>query len=118
MRYVALATDYDGTIATDGVVPDDVVKTIERVRESGRRTILVTGRELEDLRQAFDRLDVFDRVVAENGAVLFDPATESWTSFPGSGPEANVRQILGRPGEVFLPESGTDRLTIVYTGTR
>jgi hypothetical protein len=27
-----------------------------------------------------------------------------------------VRQILGRPGEVFLPESGTDRLMVVHTG--
>ncbi|WP_243444769.1 virginiamycin B lyase family protein [Sphingosinicella humi] len=53
-----------------------------------------------------------------NATLAFDPAAESWTSFPGSGPEANVRQILGRPGEVFLPESGTDRLMIVYTGTR
>jgi hydroxymethylpyrimidine pyrophosphatase-like HAD family hydrolase len=32
VRYVALATDYDGTIATEGVVPDDVIETIERVR--------------------------------------------------------------------------------------
>ena len=88
MRYVALATDYDGTIATDGVVPDDVVETIQRVRESGRRTILVTGRELEDLGRVFDRLDVFDRVVAENGAVLFDPATRdarALTEPPPSG---------------------------------
>jgi virginiamycin B lyase len=51
-----------------------------------------------------------------NATLSFDPATEKWTSYPGSGSNANVRQILGRPGEVYLPESGTDRLMIVYTG--
>lgn len=99
MRYVALATDYDGTIATDGVVPDDVVETIERVRESGRRTILVTGRELEDLRQAFDRLDVFDRVVAENGAVLFDPATRNARALTEAPPPAFVDALKERAVE-------------------
>ena len=50
-----------------------------------------------------------------NATLAFDPKTESWASYPGSAEGANVRQILGRPGEVFLPESGTDRLMIVYT---
>ena len=30
---------------------------------------------------------------------------------------ANVRQILGRPGEVYLPESGTNRIMVVKTGS-
>lgn len=51
-----------------------------------------------------------------NATFVFDPRTERWTSYPGSGPEANVRQILGRPGEVYLPESGTNRLVLVRTG--
>lgn len=51
-----------------------------------------------------------------NATLSFDPATERFTSYPGSGPGANVRQILGRPGEVYLPESGLDRLMIVRTG--
>jgi hydroxymethylpyrimidine pyrophosphatase-like HAD family hydrolase len=37
---------------------------------------MVTGRELSDLRRVFDRLDLFDRVVAENGAVLYDPGSD------------------------------------------
>jgi HAD superfamily hydrolase (TIGR01484 family) len=49
------------------------VSALERLRESGRRTILVTGRELEDLKTLFDRFDLFDRVVAENGALLYRP---------------------------------------------
>lgn len=48
-----------------------------------------------------------------NNTLIFDPATESFTAIPGSAPEANVRQILGRGNEVYLPESGTDRLMLV-----
>ena len=50
-----------------------------------------------------------------NAILSFDPSTETFTSWPGSGPNANVRQILGRKGEVFLPESGLDRITIIRT---
>ncbi|HYJ31032.1 MAG TPA: lyase [Allosphingosinicella sp.] len=50
-----------------------------------------------------------------NATLSFDPASERFTAYPGSGPGANVRQILGRPGEVYLPESGLDRLMIVRT---
>ena len=45
-------------------------------RSAGGRPILVTGRELPDLQRTFDRLDLFDRVVAENGGLLYDPATK------------------------------------------
>jgi virginiamycin B lyase len=51
-----------------------------------------------------------------NTTFRFDPAKESWAPYRGSGERANVRQILGRPGEVFLPESGLDRIMIVRTG--
>jgi virginiamycin B lyase len=52
-----------------------------------------------------------------NAVVSFDPGTETFTaSYPGSGPGASVRQILGRSGEVWLPESGLDRLMVVRTG--
>lgn len=51
-----------------------------------------------------------------NATLSFDPSTETWTPYPGSGPNANVRQILGRPGEVWLPESGTDKLMVIRTG--
>jgi len=50
-----------------------------------------------------------------NAVVRFDPKDESFTSFPGSGSGANVRQILGRPGEVWAPESGLDRLMLIRT---
>jgi virginiamycin B lyase len=53
-----------------------------------------------------------------HGVLRFDPATERFpATYPGSGPNANVRQISGRKGEVFLPESGLDRVMVVRTGT-
>ena len=47
-----------------------------------------------------------------NAMVRFDPATEKFEVFPSDRPGANVRQILGRPGEVWAPESGTSRLVV------
>jgi len=52
-----------------------------------------------------------------NEVLSFDPASERWTRYPGSGANANVRQILGRPGWVYLPESGLDRIMVVRTGS-
>ena len=51
-----------------------------------------------------------------NATLKFDPEQEKWKVIPGSGEGANVRQILGRPGEVYLPESGTNRIMVVRTG--
>jgi virginiamycin B lyase len=50
-----------------------------------------------------------------NAMVRFDPETEKFEAFPSDRPGANVRQILGRPGEVWAPESGTDRLVVYRT---
>lgn len=73
LRYRAIATDYDGTLAEDGAVPPDVVAALEAFRAAGGRTLLVTGRELDELMTVCRCLDRFDRVVAENGAVLYTP---------------------------------------------
>ena len=73
MRYLVLACDYDGTIAAHGKVAQGTVEALARLRGTGRKLILVTGRELEDLQHVFSHLDLFDRVVVENGAVLYTP---------------------------------------------
>jgi HAD superfamily hydrolase (TIGR01484 family) len=57
MRYLALATDYDGTLAHDGVVDDATIRALERLVHSGRKLILVTGRELPGLESVFPRQD-------------------------------------------------------------
>ena len=48
-----------------------------------------------------------------NAIVRFDPATERFDSFPSDRERANVRQMLGRAGEAWGAESGTDRLVMV-----
>jgi hydroxymethylpyrimidine pyrophosphatase-like HAD family hydrolase len=73
MRYVALATDYDGTLAHDGCVNPATVAALETVAATGRKLLLVTGRRLDDLRTVFGRLDIFEWLVVENGAVLHRP---------------------------------------------
>jgi HAD superfamily hydrolase (TIGR01484 family) len=74
MRYLALVADYDGTLATNGHVAPATREALARLRESGRRAILVTGRRLDDLLRLFGDVDCFDCVVAENGAVAYDPS--------------------------------------------
>ena len=49
-----------------------------------------------------------------NAIVRFDPETETFTSFPADNP-AEVRQMLGRPGEVWGAESAADQLVVVRT---
>jgi virginiamycin B lyase len=51
-----------------------------------------------------------------NAVLRFDPEGERFESFPSEQPGAHVRQILGRRGEVWTPESGTDRLVVFRTG--
>ena len=79
MRYLVLITDYDGTLAKDGRVPEASIAAMTRLRSSGRRMILVTGRRMDDLATVCRCLDCFDFVVAENGAVLYEPATRGVT---------------------------------------
>ncbi len=96
MRYRALATDYDGTLATHGEVPTHVVEALERLRASGRRLLMVTGRELEDLGRVFDRFDVFDCIVAENGALLYEPSTGELRALAKPPPPSFVEDLVER----------------------
>ncbi len=77
MRYLALCCDYDGTLASGGRVLPETIEALERLVASGRRLLMVTGRELDDLQRVFERLDLFEYVVAENGALLYQPATRA-----------------------------------------
>ncbi|MDL1861327.1 lyase [Betaproteobacteria bacterium PRO7] len=60
-----------------------------------------------------DRDQVWLTDFGANAIVRFDPATEKFTSFPSDERGANVRQMLGRPGEAWGAESGNDRLVVV-----
>jgi len=96
MRYLALCTDYDGTLATDGRVLPETVSALERLLASGRRLVLVTGRELDDLQKVCPRLDLFEYVVAENGALLFQPSTGKETPLAEPPPDSFVATLRQR----------------------
>ena len=87
MMIDALATDYDDTLATHGQVDEKTLAALIRLRASGRKCLLVTGREYDDLLTVFTRVDLFDLIVAENGGLLVEPATNRQTLI---APPANV----------------------------
>jgi HAD superfamily hydrolase (TIGR01484 family) len=93
MYFLAVATDYDGTIAHHGSVKAETVAALKRCKESGRRLILVTGRELPDLKRAFSEIKLFDRVVAENGALIYDPSTEEERVIAAAPPAIFVERL-------------------------
>lgn len=95
MRYRALATDYDGTLAHDGRVDEVTAGALHRVRDAGLPLIMVTGRELTDLFNTFEHVEMFDRIVAENGAVLYIPATKE-IEVLGPAPPGPFLEALNR----------------------
>ena len=102
-RYLALATDYDGTLASQGAVDHETAEALRRLAASGRQLILVTGRQIEDLKRVFPEVEIFDRVVAENGAVIYRP---------GSG---EIRLLAEPPPAAFvdaLRRRGVDPLSV------
>ena len=101
MTFDALATDYDGTLAHDGIVDDTTLAALHRAREAGLRLIMVTGRELSSLFDTFPHAALFARIVAENGAVLYDPATEEVQVLALPPPPA----LLARLADVRVPIS-------------
>jgi hydroxymethylpyrimidine pyrophosphatase-like HAD family hydrolase len=93
MKFKALATDYDGTIACDGQVDDETVAALRRGRDAGLQMIMVTGRELTDLFNTFEHVDLFHRIVAENGAVLYDPVTTEIEVLAAAPPRALIDRL-------------------------
>jgi HAD superfamily hydrolase (TIGR01484 family) len=90
MRYRALACDYDGTLATKGRVPGQVLRALDHFRSSGGHLLLVTGRIQDDLLKVFPAGRTFSRLVVENGAVLVQPDT------------GELEELAGRPSDEFV----------------
>ena len=107
MRYIALACDYDGTLATDGQVSSGTLAALQRLLASGRKLILVTGRQLDDLFSVFPRWDIFEWIVAENGVLLYHPATDEKKLLASPPPAKFMARLRERGvpisvGEVIL----------------
>lgn len=97
MKFNVLALDYDGTIARHGLLNPRVASAIRTARSNGITVVLVTGRILADLRRVMKEDDLFDAIVAENGAVLAFP--NGWTRVLGRSPS---HQLLGRLCELGI----------------
>jgi HAD superfamily hydrolase (TIGR01484 family) len=95
-RYLALATDYDGTIAAHGRVDQPTIEALRRVREANIRLILVSGRERESLARTFDAFEIFDLMVLENGGLLYEPASGRERSLADPPPERLISRLRER----------------------
>jgi HAD superfamily hydrolase (TIGR01484 family) len=96
MRYLALATDYDGTLASHGTVEPQTVEALRRLVATGRKLILVTGRRIDDLVQVFPEVAIFDRVVAENGVLVYRPQTRETRALSKPPPVSFVAELERR----------------------
>jgi HAD superfamily hydrolase (TIGR01484 family) len=99
MRYLALACDYDGTMAHHGRVAEETLAALERLRATGRRLVLVTGRVLDELRPLFPDVGMFEWVVAENGARPFEGDARAYSpccSASGAKPRRSVFSVIVR----------------------
>ncbi len=96
MNFLALATDYDGTLAHDGAVDEDTVSALEKLRDSGRKLILVSGRILDDFLRVFPRPDLFEWIVVENGALLYCPNTRQSRLLTDPVPPGFTEALLAR----------------------
>jgi hydroxymethylpyrimidine pyrophosphatase-like HAD family hydrolase len=121
MRYHLLATDYDGTLATDGHVTPETLDALRAVLATGRRLVLVTGRDLDELLTVHPELEIFERVVAENGALLYRPATKEQRRLAEAPPPkflAALRQRGVAPltaGEVIVATREPHEATVLET---
>jgi HAD superfamily hydrolase (TIGR01484 family) len=108
MRYHVLAADYDGTLAHHGRIEDATWNALRRLRDSGRKAIMVTGRELDELLALIPEPELFVRIVAENGALIYEPATKEIRTLAEPPPAQFVEELRARgvdrvsPGRVIV----------------
>jgi HAD superfamily hydrolase (TIGR01484 family) len=96
MSIRTLATDYDGTIATHGTVDPATLAALRRLRHAGGTLLLVTGRVMPQLCELFPELGLFHLVVAENGGLLYWPATGTEKPLCDAPEEELVRTLRER----------------------
>lgn len=95
-KWRALATDYDGTVATHGELFESTATALKRLKENGIAVLLVTGREMTDLQRLPLDLKIFDLIVAENGGLLFNPHDGEMRLLAGGPPEGFVEELHRR----------------------
>jgi hydroxymethylpyrimidine pyrophosphatase-like HAD family hydrolase len=99
MHISVIATDFDGTVSQGDQLAPEAARALRRWREAGRVTVLVSGRSFEFLRDLQEREQAFDLIVAENGAVLYNPHSDEMRLPFGEVPDDLVDTLarLGIP---------------------
>jgi hydroxymethylpyrimidine pyrophosphatase-like HAD family hydrolase/GTPase SAR1 family protein len=93
LRYLVLACDFDETLARGGRVAPETVAALERLTASGRKLMLVSGRELDDILRIFPEAKLCARIVAENGALIYNPATREKKPNGDPPPDEFIRAL-------------------------
>lgn len=96
MRYHVLACDFDGTLAHNGRIDEPTLAALERLLATGRKLVMVTGRELEELLALVPEIELFALVVAENGALLFQPGSKEMKPLASPPPPEFVQAVRKR----------------------
>jgi hydroxymethylpyrimidine pyrophosphatase-like HAD family hydrolase len=96
MKFKTLICDYDGTLATNGKVEKKVVRALERLLQAGWTLILASGRVLPDLLSIFPEIALFDRVLVENGALVYWPLSGNHTLLAPAPPRAFIDRLYAK----------------------
>ena len=99
MHISVIATDFDGTISSGDQLAPGAAQVLRRWRQAGQVAVLVSGRPFEFLRELQERVQAFDLIVAENGAVLYNPHTDEMRLPFGQVPE----ELLDALDEMGIP---------------
>ncbi len=113
----ALACDYDGTLASQDRIGPVALAALGRARAARLALILVTGRTFFELTRVCECLDLFDAVVAENGAVLYFPRSgvlrdQAPTPSPRLLAELDRRGIIYQVGRVIVGTARTEEARV------
>ena len=121
MHFTVMACDFDGTLAMDGQITRETADALGRFVASGRTLVMVTGRELPELLEVCPDTHLFKWIVAENGALLYQPATRLEKPL-GPPPSAEFIATLKRrgvdpcrPGSVIIATHQPHETTVLET---
>ncbi len=118
MRYLTLVADYDGTLADHDRMSAETALALERLKASGRRAIMVTGRRLKHLLADCAYPNLFDLIVAENGAVVYEPLTREERVLGNPPSKSLLKALRARSvtplevGEVIVATSASQRAAV------
>jgi hydroxymethylpyrimidine pyrophosphatase-like HAD family hydrolase len=99
MHISVIATDFDGTVSEGDQLAPEAGRMLRRWREQGGIAVLVSGRPFEFLQDLQEREQAFDLIVAENGAVVYNPFSDEMRLPFGQVPDVLVDTLarLGIP---------------------